>query len=73
MTRLKLDFFSYIRLVNFLRAEKPELKEINAAKDDSKWRDDKYMKPVIMSKKIALLSDVNRLSSLQRSWKMILF
>jgi len=45
--RLKLDFFSTMRLINYVRTEKPTAKEVMAMTTAEAWADEKYLKPAI--------------------------
>ncbi len=45
--RHALDCFSYIRLINFIRAAKPNVAEVLQMADGKAWADDAYLKPVI--------------------------
>ena len=44
--RHNLDCFSFIRLVNYLRKEKPLPELIMSEKTDKLWKKDHYLKPV---------------------------
>eukprot|EP00088_Acartia_fossae_P030332 TRINITY_DN3130_c0_g1_i1.p1 TRINITY_DN3130_c0_g1~~TRINITY_DN3130_c0_g1_i1.p1 ORF type:complete len:566 (+),score=127.74 TRINITY_DN3130_c0_g1_i1:27-1724(+) len=45
--RHNMDTFSYIRLINYIRTELPSPGFVMALSSDSKWEDDKFMRPVI--------------------------
>ena len=44
--RFSLDCFSFIRLINYIRLEKPSACLVMSLASTDLWSDDKYMKPV---------------------------
>jgi protein arginine N-methyltransferase 3 len=45
--RHNMDTFSFIRFINYLRSELPSPGFVMSLSSDTKWEDDKFMKPVI--------------------------
>ena len=43
----KLDCFSFIRLINYIRKEKPSPNYVMELKTSDLWKDDQYLKPVL--------------------------
>lgn len=46
--RHSLDCFSFIRMVNYLRSEKPSPGLVMSLSSDTLWKDEAYMKPVMI-------------------------
>ena len=47
--RLTLDCFSFIRMINYIRSEKPSAGLVMSLASTDLWNDEKYMKPVSWS------------------------
>ena len=45
--RHSMDCFSFFRLVNYLRSQKPSPGLVMSLSSDALWQDDKYLKPVV--------------------------
>ncbi|XP_063145644.1 protein arginine N-methyltransferase 3 [Candoia aspera] len=43
----RLDFYGYIKLVNFIRLQKPDAEYINSLRPPFPWEEDKYLKPIL--------------------------
>ncbi|XP_034273148.1 protein arginine N-methyltransferase 3 [Pantherophis guttatus] len=43
----RLDFYGYIKLVNFIRLQKPDAEYVNSLRSPFPWNEDNYLKPVI--------------------------
>ncbi|KAM3852299.1 protein arginine N-methyltransferase 3 isoform 2-T2 [Vipera latastei] len=43
----RLDFYGYIKLVNFIRQQKPDAEYVNSLRPPFPWDEDNYLKPVI--------------------------
>ncbi|ETE74101.1 Protein arginine N-methyltransferase 3, partial [Ophiophagus hannah] len=43
----RLDFYGYIKLVNFIRLQKPDAEYVNSLRPPFPWDEDNYLKPVI--------------------------
>ncbi|XP_042331694.1 protein arginine N-methyltransferase 3 [Sceloporus undulatus] len=43
----RLDFYNYIKLINFIRAEKPTAGYFSSVSFPLPWEEDKYLKPVL--------------------------
>ena len=45
--KFRLDFYGYIRMINFLRAEKPDCKVLCEYTPPFPWQHDRYLQPVV--------------------------
>ncbi|XP_061466628.1 protein arginine N-methyltransferase 3 isoform X8 [Rhineura floridana] len=43
----RLDFYGYIKLVNFIRLEKPSVENLSSIKTPFPWEEEKYLKPIL--------------------------
>ncbi|XP_058017535.1 protein arginine N-methyltransferase 3-like [Ahaetulla prasina] len=43
----RLDFYGYIKLVNFIRLQKPDAEYVNSLRPPFPWNEDNYLKPAI--------------------------